>query len=188
MLQLRKLRRRPETLVSRQVAVISAWSSAVSVGCQLRQWSLKSLGNHRYEARQISTDIVELVKTASACRQSVMAHEAGAKMVLTPLEKAVHVGEFDALVDIAKLAAEVLAELDAVLGLLAASFTKDATDLMRMVRSKYPPWLVKREMLLDDAKLGGALLKSTEQVYLQPGPVAKELRRIVDHIGGINGD
>ena len=177
-----------DLLVSRQVAFISAWSSAVDIGCILRQWSLKHIGNRAYEARQIKTEIVELLKTARSCRQSVIVHEAGAKVVLTSVEKAVHVGQLDALVNIPQLAASVLSELDGVVDELAASFTKDAEDLMRLASSKYPAWRDKKESLLDDVQLCGELLKTSEETYLQLGPMAKELRRIADQIEAVNTD
>ena len=71
-------------------------------------------------------------------------HESGAKLVLTSLEKAVHVGEFDALVDIAKLAAEVLAELDAVLGELAAYLRTPGTSCGWSGASTRCDWLRRR--------------------------------------------
>jgi hypothetical protein len=177
-----------DLLVSRQVAFISAWSSTVDIGCILRQWSLKHIGNRAYVARQIQTEVVELLKTARSCRQSVIVHEAGAKVVLTSVEKTVHVSQLDALVDIPQLAASALSELDGVVDELAASFTKDAEDLMRLAGSKYPAWRDKKESLLDDVQLCGELLKTSEETYLQLGPMAKELRRIADQIEAVNTD
>ena len=141
-----------------------------------------------YPKRRIQASIVTLIKKARGCRQAVEVAAASSKITLSSLEQALHLADFDELVIVESWSAGVCSELDKITDELSVRFTTDAEQLMSLMRSQYPAWTAKRESLLDDVDMCQRLMSTTESVYLNLGPMAKELRRIADVADQINSD